>query len=80
MPAGMGAMTQQVCQGKPTPPQGNDMDKCKVTDQQQSGTARQVMKHDEYLRWARIDRTKIRTGGRQTQLRLAQQQRPHRAL
>jgi hypothetical protein len=41
MPAGMGGMTQQVCQDKDPRkqgPQGKDMEKCKVTDVKESGT------------------------------------------
>lgn len=41
MPAGMGAMSQRVCQDKDPAkqgPQGPNMDKCKVTDRKQSGS------------------------------------------
>jgi hypothetical protein len=41
MPAGMGGMTQQVCQDKDPRkqgPQGQDMENCKITDVKQSGT------------------------------------------
>lgn len=41
MPPGMGGMTQQVCQDKDPRkqgPQGQDMEKCKVTDVKESGT------------------------------------------
>jgi hypothetical protein len=41
MPAGMGAMKQQVCQDKDPRkqgPQGPDMENCKVTDVKESGT------------------------------------------
>jgi hypothetical protein len=41
MPAGMGGMTQQVCQDRDPRkqgPQGQDMEKCKVTDVKESGT------------------------------------------
>lgn len=39
MPAGMGAMTQQVCQDRDPAKQaaGPDMDKCKITERSQSG-------------------------------------------